>query len=313
MSTRPTIVCPVDFSAGSRAALNYAAVLANHFGARLLVVSVDDPLLVSAAQSVGLAPLEHDTGDELRRFTMETIPNASSFAGTLDFQVTAGKPAIEILRLAGQAHSDLIVISSHGRSGVGKLFFGTTTERVLRETATPVLVVPRDAEPVVSIAGITRQLKRVAAPVDLTAASPHQVMVAGDIARALCVPLLVAHVIEPVYVPPNVRAAIHGADSVRRADIETRLHALLESAGVPSTAETMVLNGDTSDEIVKLADARRVGLIVIGLHSSGLTGPRMGSVTYRVLCLTRAFVLALPPIATGPATLARAADTARAM
>lgn len=47
--------------------------------------------------------------------------------------------------------------------------------------------------------------------------------------------------------------------------------------------------------IVKLADTRDVSLIVMGLHSSAFLGPRMGSVTYRVLFLTRAAVLALPP------------------
>jgi hypothetical protein len=48
---------------------------------------------------------------------------------------------------------------------------------------------------------------------------------------------------------------------------------------------------------VKLANTRGAGLIVIGLHSSGLLGPRMGSVTCRVLCLTPALALALPPVA----------------
>jgi hypothetical protein len=57
-----------------------------------------------------------------------------------------------------------------------------------------------------------------------------------------------------------------------------------------------VLTGEPSEEIVKLADARNRHRIVMGLHSSGLLGPRMGSVTYRVLCLTRALVLALPPV-----------------
>jgi nucleotide-binding universal stress UspA family protein len=58
-----------------------------------------------------------------------------------------------------------------------------------------------------------------------------------------------------------------------------------------------VVIGDPAEEIVKVAEARGAGLIVMGLHSSTLLGPRMGSVTYRVLCLTRTLVLALPPVA----------------
>jgi nucleotide-binding universal stress UspA family protein len=59
--------------------------------------------------------------------------------------------------------------------------------------------------------------------------------------------------------------------------------------------EALVAYGDPAEEIAKLARDRDAGLIVIGLHASTLLGPRMGSVTYRVLCLTSTLVLALPP------------------
>jgi nucleotide-binding universal stress UspA family protein len=299
MSNRPTIVCPIDFSEGSRTALNYAAVIADHFAARLLVVSIDDAMLASAAESAGLPPLVHETESELRRFVADTVPEVSMLAATLEVQVSVGKPATEILRLARHANSDLIVTSSHGRSGLRKMFFGSTTERVLRETTVPVLVTPREGERVASVTDISRRLKRVVAPVDLTAASPHQVRIAGGVAVAMGVPLLIAHVIESVYIPPRLRAAIPGAENLRHEDVETRLQALVEFSGMRASAETIVLNGDTSEEIVKLAHTRGAGLIVMGLHSSGIAGPRMGSVTYRVLCLTRAFVLALPPLPVG--------------
>jgi nucleotide-binding universal stress UspA family protein len=308
MSNRPTILCPVDFSEGSRTALNYAAVVADHFGARLLVVSVDDPLLASAAESAGLSPLARETESELRRFAADAAPRGSMVAATVDFRVTVGKAATEILRLANQEHSNLIVISSHGRSGIRKTFFGSTTERVLRETTIPVLVTPPDAKRVISLSGIGRQLRRVLAPVDLTPASLSQAKIAGGIARAMDAPLLIASVIEPVYIPPRLRTAIPGADRLRRADVETQLQDLVASSGMRASAETIVLHGDTAREIVKLADTRGAGLIVMGLHSSGLLGPRIGSVTYRVLCLTRALVLALPPLPSASATWAPTAE-----
>ena len=59
--------------------------------------------------------------------------------------------------------------------------------------------------------------------------------------------------------------------------------------------ETLIVSGDAAEEIVKVAETRNAGVIVMGLHASELFGPRMGSVTYRVLCQTRALVLALPP------------------
>jgi hypothetical protein len=63
--------------------------------------------------------------------------------------------------------------------------------------------------------------------------------------------------------------------------------------------------GDPAEEIAKVAKERHVGLIVIGLHGSPLAGPRMGSVTYRVLCLSQTPVLALPPVL--PASVGRVA------
>jgi Universal stress protein family len=53
--------------------------------------------------------------------------------------------------------------------------------------------------------------------------------------------------------------------------------------------------GDPAEELAKVARDRQAGLVVMGLHGSPLLGPRMGSVTYRMLCLLPTLVLALPP------------------
>jgi nucleotide-binding universal stress UspA family protein len=312
MSNRPSIVCPIDFSEGSQTALNYASVVADHFGARLIVLSVDDPLLASAAESAGMPPLRLETESEIRRFIAKTMSRPSASAATVDTHVRVGKPATEILRIAREEGSELIVMSSHGRSGVSKRFFGSTTERVLRETTIPVLVTPKNATPIASVSEISRHVGRIVAPVDLGSASSHQVKVAAGIAVGLGVPLLLAHVLEPVYIPARVRAAIPGVHGERRGDAEAKLRALIESAGIKGTVEALVLSGDPSEEIVRLAEARHAGLIVVGLHSSGLLGPRMGSVTYRVLCLTDSLVLAIPPVATTSARWSLASETASA-
>jgi nucleotide-binding universal stress UspA family protein len=59
--------------------------------------------------------------------------------------------------------------------------------------------------------------------------------------------------------------------------------------------EALVVYGDPAEEITKVAADRQAGLILVGLHGSPMLGPRMGSVTYRVLCLTPGIVLAMPP------------------
>jgi nucleotide-binding universal stress UspA family protein len=101
-------------------------------------------------------------------------------------------------------------------------------------------------------------------------------------------------VIEPVFVPPRLRDVAPGSDAARREDVERGLEALAKLAR-PHNVETLIVSGDAAEEIVKVAETRNAGVIVMGLHSSEVFGPRMGSVTYRVLCQTRALVLALPP------------------
>lgn len=296
MTTMPSVLCPVDFSEPSRAALCYASAVADHFGARLTVLAVDDPLLAEVAASSGHVPsLAEATQLELIRFCRGTLPHYEAGPKKVDFRVTAGKPATEILRVAGDLHADLIVISSHGRSGVRKMFFGSTTERVLRETQVPVLVTPDVRPSATSLSEIARQFNRILAPVDMTSASAAQLTVAAGLAEALSIPLIVTHAIEPIFVPYTVRLAIPAAEVARRADAEERLSRTIESMGSHAQIEPIVVTGDPAEEIIALAEARRANLIVMGLHSSGLLGPRMGSVTYRVLCRTHALVLALPP------------------
>ena len=290
----PSILCPIDFSEQSRGALTYAAAIADHFGARLIVLTVDDPLLADAAEAAGIEPsLASETGAELQRFCAEVFAHRGAGPRSIDYRVATGKPAIEILREASEQKADLIVISSRGRSGIRKMFFGSTTERVLRETPVPVLITPGDRAPVTSLADIARHINRVLAPIDLSAGSLHQLAIANGIAKALSVPLLIAHVVEPVFVPPTVRQAMHGVEVARIARAHERVAEL--AASIATNPESIVRTGEAAEEIVALADARHANLIVMGLHSSGLLGARMGAVTYRVLCLSHSLVFAIPP------------------
>jgi nucleotide-binding universal stress UspA family protein len=283
--------------------------IADHFGARLIVLSVDEPLLAEAASVAGFAPsLAQETLGELQRFCADTL---TSFAGprTVEYRVAVGKPATEILHLARELGVDLIVMSSHGRSGMRKLFFGSTAERVLRETSVPVLVTREGRRPFTSLSDLARHITRVIVPIDLTEASAYQLTVAHGIATGLSANLMAVHVLEPLFVPQRLRVALPGAEHMRRSQAEEKMAALVASIDPTHQVESMMLLGEPSEEIVTLAQARDVGLIVMGLHSSGVLGPRMGSVTYRVLCQTDALVLAVPPHQEKVPAITRSVDT----
>lgn len=289
------VLCPIDFSEASRAPLRLGAAIAEHLHARLTVLTVDDPLLAQvAAHSV--PSLTSESERELRRFADDTLARGNGTRLALEYAVTMGKPAAEILRFAREHDVALVVMSSEGRSGARKMFFGSTTERVLRETPVPVLVMPPShGHADIAVEVVARQLNRIIVPVDLTVDATSQLKAASRLATELRAPLVLVHVLEPVFVPHNVRLGMSGVDTARRERAEEQLGALAESLPDGIHAETMVLSGDPSEEITKLVNTRQAHLIVIGLHSSGPLGPRMGSVTYRVISMSHAPVLALPP------------------
>lgn len=293
--TGSSVLCPVDFSEPSQAALVYAAAIADHFAVRLTVLAVDDPLLAEATATSGFMSLAQETEQELERFCKTVLGERITGPKQLQLRVRTGKPVVEILHEARAISAGLIVMSSRGQTGIRKMFFGSTTERVLRETPVMVLVTPPERPPDQSLTALAHHVSRVLAPVDLTSASPPQLSIAAAIAAALSVPLLVAHVLEPIAIPVRVRMTVSGIDATRRSRAEEQMQELAASLTAPPRIETLVVAGDPADEIVKLSDARHTNLIVMGLHSSELFGPRIGSVTYRVLALTRTLVLAVPP------------------
>ena len=296
MPRRQSLLCPIDFSNPSRAALRYATAIAERFQMRLTLLTVNDPLLAEAAAlRAGPQWLPDDSERELRRFFEQTFEHRVIFPTQVDVLVTQGQPAQEILRVAREQRSDLIVMSTHGLTGVRKLFFGATTERVLRETDIPVLVTPAVEPGPLFLEDIRHLVSRVMAPVDLSAASAHQVQVAAALASTVDVPLLVTHVIEPLRFPSPPAVRRPSVDAERRTRAEDALERLVKGLRMPVKAEALTAFGDPAEEIAKIARDRRVGLVVIGLHGSPVAGPRMGSVTYRVLCLAQVPVLALPP------------------
>lgn len=290
----PAILCPVDFSEASRGALRYAAALAQHFRARLVVMTATDPLLAEAAAfKTSADAFEAATRDALERFAAEAFDDGQA-GEAMSFEAAVGEADAEILRTARARRIALIVMSSHGLTGFRKMFFGSTTERVLRETGVPVLIVSGDDRGPISLAQLSRQVRRILLPVPLAGPAGPALEVARGIAAAVQAPVLLLHVVEPL------RSVLtHGEPYLATVERERRLRAetaLERIAGEQSGAsiETLLSYGEPSEEIVKVARDRRVGVIVMGLQSSREGGRRIGSVTYRVLSAAGCPVLALP-------------------
>lgn len=131
------VLTTTDFSEASRPGLVAAAQLARATGAALHVLHAEDPLLAAAAQHQRV-DLAAKTLEELRAFVGATIPDAEG----VQLHVRSGKADEAIAEAAAALGADMIVIASHGRTGVGRVVFGSVAAAVIRGAKIPVLVVP---------------------------------------------------------------------------------------------------------------------------------------------------------------------------
>ena len=140
------ILCAVDFSDCSMQALNYAMSLAQEADARLTIVhAVELPTAPPDLHDTTLggpgtleAYLAAAEGDAHERLTA-AVPDTIRAYCAVEAMVARGKPYREILRVAAERDADLIVIGVHGRGAADLMFYGSTTQHVVRQASCPVL------------------------------------------------------------------------------------------------------------------------------------------------------------------------------
>jgi len=142
METIKKILVPIDFSDYSKKALKYTIDFAKQFNAEIILVYVIEPLMYPADLSMGQMVIPQSTVDLGEKSKAELEVLAKNEIGDLlnfDTIVKTGKPFIEIIETAAETDSDLIIISTHGHTGVEHLLFGSTSEKVVRKAPCPVL------------------------------------------------------------------------------------------------------------------------------------------------------------------------------
>lgn len=133
------IVFPTDFSHCSDAALEHATALARDAGGTLWIVHAEEPALAYAAGEMYYGTLEPDF-HELQKMLREVKPADPSVAYEQRLLRGDGSVAHKIVEFARQQAADLIVMGTHGRTGVKRLLMGSVAEEVLRRAPCPVLV-----------------------------------------------------------------------------------------------------------------------------------------------------------------------------
>jgi nucleotide-binding universal stress UspA family protein len=136
------VLVPIDFSDYSKSALKYAVNFAKSFSADITLVYVVEPIIYPPDFSMGQIAIP-TVSTEWDERAQEELDKLAKTEISKDVKVKSiiktGKPFVEIIETAKEEEIDLIIIATHGHSGVEHILFGSTAEKVVRKAPCPVL------------------------------------------------------------------------------------------------------------------------------------------------------------------------------
>lgn len=130
------ILVPIDLSSSTQLQLDFASSLARQYGAAVSLVHVHESPHHFAGGSFVDAPAP-DTSQIAAEFKQVRLPESSTPA---EHVLLAGNPADEVVRLADEGQYDLLILGSHGRTGLARVLMGSIAESIVRRVRCPVIV-----------------------------------------------------------------------------------------------------------------------------------------------------------------------------
>lgn len=317
-----TILVAADFSESSREAFRMACSLAHPGETRLTILYVEEPPFLSEV-AVPLPPgAEDQTHHEVLEGHLRELYNPDR-PFRVDYLTRDGFAADEILRVSDEIGATLIVLGTHGRTGVGRLLAGSVAEAVLRRARCPVLAL-RSPSHLAGPPGAreeetnTGPIRTILHPTDFSAPSEGAFRVACSVAREHGARLIVvlAAPMATVYggmfpgVPTDHGVYQHALEErlrqIRLPDTEAEVEPRSGGAGLTKEerphggvtshpdilVEHRLREGDAAVEVLRVADDVGADLIVMATHGrTGLARVLMGSVAEAILRESRCPVL----------------------
>jgi nucleotide-binding universal stress UspA family protein len=309
------ILVATDFNQPSDAALTYGRALAQRFDATLTVLHVAHVVTTAIGTAGGRFVDAQRDAEEAARLRVQALLTEEErrALGAMAVAIVSVVPEDTIVRFAKDADVDLIVLGTHGRSGVAHMLLGSVAEKVVRTAPCPVLTVkhferdfvlpdvPGDANGTPLHQLIT--LNRILVPTDFSETSETAVRYAVALARAFNAKLYMLHV-EPrhdleimvegelvvekslsdlgaVNVPQNAARELLGRILTEQERTDVQAEYVLRASGL----------GGPDVEIVRYAQERDTDLIVLGTHGRGVADVLLGSVAEKVVRLAPCPVL----------------------
>jgi len=291
MTDLRTLVAAVDFSSGSATALHLAADLARRAGAALHILHADALFHASGEGRPHPGGAGGSLHDRVRQFAWDTLgANFQALTPTItvvrDVNATAA-----LLRATAAVDADLLVLGTHGRTGVARFFMGSVAEACVAAAPCPVLTVPRRTSNVVPSSSAP-----VLVAVDFSDRSRDALAAGAEMAAAFGAPLEVVHVVPDAGPYPGLSPNIvdlAAFDPPRGKAVQDRL--VRFAAGItPEPTVTHAALGSPARLIASLASERGAGALVMGTNGrTGLAHAFVGSVAEAALRRSPCPVLSL--------------------
>ncbi len=265
------ILCPTDFSEHSAAALRAAGGIAKAFDAKVMVLHaqrLEAPVYFTKAQTQALrAQLRRGARaarDFVSKFATQYLPESVEHSVLLVEQ----DPVQAILQELKRERAGLLVMGTHGRTGLARIRLGSVTESILRQVTVPVLTVGPHIKPTPALGS----LRRVLCPVNYS----DLAQVAFEHAAALAVKtgaeLVLTHVLE---------SEAHGNEA---QDLQELCDWVAPEVRQRCTVREVVKQGSPAEQIVAEAKNSRADVVVVGAHPRSFLGTVLfGSTTELVI------------------------------
>ncbi len=270
------ILFATDFSSCAHHAEEYVAFLANAYEATVTILHVLEIYEGTYVTTVQDPSETHERLDEIVRRLAQP-------AGRVKHQQRAGIPDTIICETAQEVRADLIVLGTHGRTGLRHVLLGSTAERVLTMALCPVLTIRKHEEVEGHDVKKPIQFKQIAVPIDFSDCSLDAVGYGVQIAKKFDASLILLHSLEPLSYGIDLTFG-HTAEQ-NRQQIVTRLKLVadeVQSQGV--SVRTVIRGGLPADSILDFIDSSDCDLVVMGTHGRrGLSHLVKGSVAEAVL------------------------------
>ena len=250
------ILFATDFSSAAAHAIPFVKRIAKHYDANLVALHVRPPV-VNPLTEPAYWPTEETIRKENEELREQLL---DSFAGIRVTQLIAeGDIQSRLQEAIAKNDTDLVVIGTRGRTGLGKMLLGSVAEEIFRTVTCPVLTVGPHAE---TSRGADGQIREILYATDFASPSPAAAAYAVSLAQEFQARLILLHVIAE----PKVGELVSAHDVTQAAkDLLRKL--------VPAEAwckpEFFVERGNPADRILELAHLRESGVIVLGVKPEG--------------------------------------------